>query len=37
VGILGAGSWGTALAALVAKKGHDVHLWAIETQVVREV
>lgn len=37
VGILGAGSWGTALAALVAKKGHDVHLWAIEPQVVNDI
>ena len=37
VGILGAGSWGTALAALVAKKGHDARLWAIEPQVVKEV
>ncbi len=25
--VLGAGSWGTALAALLARNGHPVHLW----------
>jgi len=25
--VLGAGSWGTALALLLARNGHDVHLW----------
>ncbi len=25
--VLGAGSWGTALAILLAKNGHDVLLW----------
>ena len=29
VGILGAGSWGTALALLLHKNGHDVTVWAI--------
>lgn len=29
VGILGAGSWGTALAILLANNGHDVTLWSI--------
>lgn len=27
VAVLGAGSWGTALAALLARNGHDVCLW----------
>ena len=37
VGVLGAGSWGTALAALAARRGHDVHLWAREPEVVRQI
>lgn len=28
IAVLGAGSWGTAIAALLAKKGYTVHLWA---------
>ena len=27
IAVLGAGSWGTALALLLARNGHDVHLW----------
>ena len=35
VGVLGAGSWGTALAHLLASGGgHDVDLWAFEPEVV---
>jgi len=37
VGVVGAGSWGTALAALLAKKGHKVDLWAREPEVVAEI
>jgi len=34
VSFLGAGSWGTALAVVVAKNGHDVVLWsAIESEL----
>ena len=29
-GILGAGSWGTALALLLNKNGHDVTVWSID-------
>ena len=29
IGVLGSGSWGTALAVLLAKKGCSVHLWGI--------
>ena len=28
IGVLGAGSWGTALAVHLARTGHDVRLWA---------
>lgn len=28
IGILGAGTWGTALAALLTKNGHDITLWS---------
>ena len=37
VGVVGAGSWGTALASVLAKKGHDVHLWALESEVVDDI
>lgn len=30
IGILGAGSWGTALTVLLATKGHDVTVWSID-------
>jgi len=32
--VLGAGSWGTTLANLLAVKGHNVTIWARETEVV---
>ncbi len=37
IGVLGAGSWGTALAALATGRGHDVCLWAREPEVVRHI
>jgi glycerol-3-phosphate dehydrogenase (NAD(P)+) len=37
VGVIGAGSWGTALARVLAVKGHRVSLWAREPEVVREI
>lgn len=37
IGVIGAGSWGTTLADLLAKKGHDVTLWAYEEDLVREM
>lgn len=30
IGILGAGSWGTALAILLAGNGRSVHLWSVD-------
>jgi glycerol-3-phosphate dehydrogenase (NAD(P)+) len=35
--VVGAGSWGTALAALLADKGHDVTLWSFEPEVAASV
>ncbi|MBN2739160.1 MAG: NAD(P)-dependent glycerol-3-phosphate dehydrogenase [Spirochaetales bacterium] len=35
--VLGAGAWGTAMAMVLAKKGHDVCLWALEKDVVGEI
>lgn len=37
VAVVGAGAWGTALAAHAARCGHDVTLWAREPDVVRDV
>lgn len=37
VAVLGAGSWGTTLADLLARKGHAVRLWAYESEVVEAV
>jgi len=37
VGVLGAGSWGTTLADLLARKGHRVRLWAYETEVAAAI
>jgi glycerol-3-phosphate dehydrogenase (NAD(P)+) len=37
VAVLGAGSWGTTLANLLAKKGQGVRLWAYEPEVVNAV
>jgi glycerol-3-phosphate dehydrogenase (NAD(P)+) len=33
IGVLGAGSWGTALANVLAKKGYDVTVWSYEPDV----
>ncbi|MDY0164368.1 NAD(P)H-dependent glycerol-3-phosphate dehydrogenase [Desulfobotulus sp.] len=37
IGVLGAGSWGTALAMLLADKGYPVTLWAYEAEVANEI
>jgi glycerol-3-phosphate dehydrogenase (NAD(P)+) len=35
--VIGAGAWGTALARLLAFRGHDVRLWAYESDVVETI
>lgn len=37
VAVLGAGSWGTALAIHLARKGHEVHLWGHRIEHCREL
>ena len=37
IAVLGAGSWGTTLADLLARKGHTVRLWAYEGEVVEAI
>jgi glycerol-3-phosphate dehydrogenase (NAD(P)+) len=37
IAVVGAGSWGTALALLLARKGHDVRLWSYEDDVAEAV
>ncbi|GHH54307.1 MAG: NAD(P)H-dependent glycerol-3-phosphate dehydrogenase [Gammaproteobacteria bacterium] len=37
IAVLGAGSWGTALAALVARHGHPTVLWGRDTKVVEAI
>jgi len=37
VAVLGSGSWGTALADLLARNGHDVRLWAWSSDMVDEL
>lgn len=37
VAVLGAGSWGTALAVHLARVGHDVRLWARDPVTVRDM
>src|SRR5690606_12401807 len=37
VAVLGAGSWGTALAALIARHGHPTVLWGRDASVVEAI
>lgn len=37
VAVVGAGAWGTALAAHAARLDHEVELWAIEPEVAEDV
>ena len=37
IGVVGAGSWGTALANLLAQKGISVDLWAFEKEVKEQI
>lgn len=37
IAVIGAGSWGTALADLLAGNGHDVMVWAFEAELAEEI
>jgi glycerol-3-phosphate dehydrogenase (NAD(P)+) len=37
IGVIGAGAWGTALAAIAARAGRSVSLWAREPEVVDSI
>ena len=37
IAVIGAGNWGTALAATLAKTGHTAALWAHEPEVVESI
>ena len=37
IGVLGAGSWGTALAVHLARVGHDVRVWARDAALVHDM
>jgi glycerol-3-phosphate dehydrogenase (NAD(P)+) len=37
IGVIGAGSWGTTLADLLARKGHEVCLWVYETDLAERM
>ena len=37
IAVLGAGSWGTALANVAAENGHDVRLWTYKPEQVVEI
>lgn len=37
IGVVGAGSWGTAISHLLAKKGEEVRLWARRDEVARYI
>ncbi|NLG60932.1 MAG: NAD(P)-dependent glycerol-3-phosphate dehydrogenase [Candidatus Cloacimonetes bacterium] len=37
IAVVGAGSWGTALADLLARKGEDVVLWSFEPEVAEAI
>lgn len=37
IGVVGAGSWGTALANLLADKGYGVDLWVFEPEVCEQI
>lgn len=37
IAVIGAGSWGTALSIIAGRAGHDVRLWARNSETVEEI
>ncbi|MFA6506300.1 MAG: NAD(P)H-dependent glycerol-3-phosphate dehydrogenase [Treponemataceae bacterium] len=37
IGIIGAGAWGTAVAKVLADKGHDVDIWSHEPSTMEDI
>lgn len=37
IGVVGAGSWGTALANLLAEKGYPIKLWVFEKEIKEQI
>ena len=37
IGVVGAGSWGTALAKVLGEKGHTVRMWSYEESVADQL
>ncbi len=37
IGIVGAGAWGTAIAKVLADKGFDISMWALEEEVAKGI
>ena len=37
IGVVGAGSWGTALANLMASKGFAIDWWVYEKEVISQI
>lgn len=37
IAVIGAGSWGTAIAELLATKGYDVHLWHRNSEIINDI
>ncbi|MDD5659530.1 MAG: NAD(P)-dependent glycerol-3-phosphate dehydrogenase [Actinomycetota bacterium] len=35
--IIGAGSWGTTLAFMLARKGYDIKIWSKENEVIKDI
>ena len=37
IAVLGAGSWGSALASVLVENGHDVKIWARRDEQTEEI